>query len=98
MRSAFGNLAGGGNGRFYSSPEAEAAAPAPAVQGRKAQRNQRRDAAGDPQERIRRLPQARLPRRDRRADRGGAPHEKRKPLLLFPQQGRNPVRLPRVLA
>src|SRR6059036_2608738 len=52
----------------------------------------------DPEERGRGLPPPRLPRRQRRRDRGRAPHDEGQPLLLLPQQGGDPLLLPRLLA
>ena len=59
---------------------------------------QRRPAHRHPEERRGRLPPARLSRRQRRRDRQRAGDDQGQPLLLLPQQGRDPLCLPRLLA
>src|SRR5205809_796848 len=61
-------------------------------------RSARVDPGRHPEERRRRVPAPRLSRGYRRADCRGAAHEKGKSLLLLRQQGRDPLRLPPVLA
>ena len=88
-----------GDRGFYTRRCSEAPAlAAPPGAARGPQRGQRGHAGRDPEERRRGVPQARLPRRDGRADRRRAADEEGQPLLLLPQQGRDPLRLPRVLA
>ena len=83
-----------------SQPRRAPAGPAGAAPrgGAESRRTRRGHPRPDPQERGRGVPPPRLPRRDRRADRRRAPHEEGEPLLLLQEQGRDPLRLPPVLA
>ena len=78
-------------GRTQARP---ATAPAAAAQ----RRPERVDPRRHPEERRQGVPPARLSRRDRRADRRRAAHEEGQSLLLLQEQGRDPLRLPPVLA